>query len=394
MHKKGKKRIILNVSGEIFETYDETLHRFPATLLGNRRKLKMHYCTTSNMYFFDRNRSCFEAILYFYQSHGTLHCPLGIAINIFEFECQYFEIPQRLINAMKRKEGIIFELDQDESKSKDLPFQVRMWNILDNPSSSQCAWIYGMFSLIIVWLSIITASLETMPRFRTNSNAWSITELILNVWFLTEVILRIVFSQSKLEFFKGKMNLVDIAAVIPYFLLLLVKTNMFYLTGIFKTLKFMRVVRLFRLSKHSRRLKVVGEILKSSMGNFRLLMLCLVMVIFIGGTFIYVIEESLLASNGDFTSIPASIWWSVQTITSVGYGDLIPLSFVGRVFACCYMLFGAVTISLPVLTIVSQFTMLYPKNVECDSYMKQYQGEDSGKNLRGESSQPFMRRSR
>ena len=54
----------------------------------------------------------------------------------------------------------------------------------------------------------------------------------------------------------------------------------------------------------------------------------------------------------------------------LGYGDVIPCTVIGRGFACCFMLFGAVTISLPVLTIVSQFTELYPKNVEYDSYVE------------------------
>ena len=373
MSTKRRNRVVLNISGEIFETYAETLFRFPGTLLGNKRKLDLHYCSETNQYFFDRNRRCFEAILYFYQSHGTLNCPMGIAITIFEIECQYFKIPQKIINTMKTKEGIIFDLHENEVETKYLPLRLRVWNVLENPSTSHGAWIFGMISLVIVWISIFTATLETMPRFTSESETWSTIELVLNIWFLTEVVFRMVFSQNLLEFLKGSMNLVDIVAVIPYFVISLVQANMIGLIRIFKVLKFIRVVRLFRFSKHSRRLKVVGEILKSSLGNFRLLMLCLVMVIFFGGTIIYVIETSSIESNRGFTSIPASIWWSVQTITSVGYGDLIPETIVGRIFACCYMLFGAVTISLPVLTIVSQFATLYPKNVECDPSVKQYQ---------------------
>ena len=72
--------------------------------------------------------------------------------------------------------------------------------------------------------------------------------------------------------------------------------------------------------------------------------------------------------GGGFDSIPASLWWSVQTITSVGYGDLIPCSLTGRLSASCFMLLGVATISLPILTIVTQFAVLYPKNVESETY--------------------------
>ena len=68
--------------------------------------------------------------------------------------------------------------------------------------------------------------------------------------------------------------------------------------------------------------------------------------------------------HNDFDSIPACLWWCVQTFTTVGYGDVIPHTFGGRLFAACFMLLGAVTISLPILTIVSEFVRLYPKNVE------------------------------
>ena len=62
-------------------------------------------------------------------------------------------------------------------------------------------------------------------------------------------------------------------------------------------------------------------------------------------------------------SIPDGLWWCLQTLTTLGYGDIIPLSLPGRCFAGFFMLLGAITISLPILTIVSQFVRLYPKNI-------------------------------
>ena len=77
----------------------------------------------------------------------------------------------------------------------------------------------------------------------------------------------------------------------------------------------------------------------------------------------YALEQDTLGHN-DFDSIPACLWWCIQTLTTVGYGDVIPHTFAGRFLAACFMLLGAVTISLPILTIVSEFVRLYPKNVE------------------------------
>ena len=362
MSTNQRKRVLLNISGEIFETYEETLTRFPETLLGNKSNLRFYYCSETDQHFFDRNRLCFDAILYFYQSNGTLNCPPGIKIPVFEAECRYFELPDEIINRMKRKEGIIFDLDHNEIINGKPIFKTQIWNLLENPNTSRAAWMFGIFSISMIWVSIIIAFLETMPRFQFDAN-FVVIELVLNIWFLIEFILRFIFSKSKFEFVQGVMNWLDVFAVIPPFLVLLFQSHADGLFGMFKTLKIMRVMRLFRLSRHSRRLKVVGIILKSSLGNFKLLMLCLIMSIFLGGTIVYYSER--YCGHIGFTSIPQGLWWGVQTITSVGYGDLIPTTIFGKTFACCFMLFGALTISLPVVTIVSQFMALYPKNIDC-----------------------------
>ena len=87
-----------------------------------------------------------------------------------------------------------------------------------------------------------------------------------------------------------------------------------------------------------------------------------------------------------FISVPASLWWGIQTITLVGYGDLVPMTTLGRGFAICFMIFGVLTVALPVLTVLSQFTITYPKNVECEAFQhreetarKQETGREKGK---------------
>merc|ERR1711962_1221371 len=99
-------RVILNIGGKIFETYQSTLDKFPETLLGRLGPKSSHYNEWTNTYFFDRNRQAFEAILFFYQStnlpirDGLLSCPPGQSITLFEQECLYFELPKYAIKAM------------------------------------------------------------------------------------------------------------------------------------------------------------------------------------------------------------------------------------------------------------------------------------------------------
>ena len=382
--------IAINISGELYETYDETLKRFPNTLLGNSRKRSRHYCAQTGEYFFDRNRSCFDSILFFYQSNGTLNCPVGTSISLFEDECRYFQLPIKYIHSMKRKEGIFPELIKDDREKEsstetpkwaknanNVPFKHRMWSFLDDPTSSTLAWYFGILSLILVFASAIIEALETIRILADEVELFATVELLLNTWFLLEIILRLLSCEDVCHFLRGYMNIVDIVSVIPYFLVLFMHTaqgNDYHhtrgLIGFVKTLKFLRVCRLFRFSRHSKRLVVVVKILQSCFGSFQMLMLCLLIITILGGTIIFVFEERAEASTSvhqtevGFESIPDALWWSIITVTTIGYGDMIPGSVFGRVFASCFMLVGVATTALPILTIVTQFVKMYPQNID------------------------------
>ena len=277
---------------------------------------------------------------------------------------------------MKRREGIFPELIEPPPTidTDDPGLRRRMWNLLDDPNSSGAAWAFGLFSMSVVVGSVVTASLETMSTARTGdegSSMWSTIELVINIWFLVEFILRLLCSGDVRLFFRGFMNVVDVLAILPYFLIIVLRSKSFgNLLQFFKTLKFLRVCRLFRFSRHSKRLTVAGKIIQSCLGSFRLLLTCFGIVVVFGGAVLLNLEEAARGTHGagqgegDFESIPAGLWWAVQTLTTVGYGDLVPSSAGGKMFASAFMLLGVAATSLPILTIVSQFVRLYPKNIE------------------------------
>ena len=100
------------------------------------------------------------------------------------------------------------------------------------------------------------------------------------------------------------------------------------------------------------------------MGSFRLSFLCFGITILFGGAVMYYLEENPATGDHLFTSIPGSLWWCVQTLTTVGYGDLIPITVAGRLFAFTFMLIGATTTCLPLLAIIEGFVTLYPRNIK------------------------------
>ena len=362
----NKRKIVINVSGHIFETLECTLSRYPDTLLGNEFKRSRYFCQKSNQIFFNRNRLSFEAILFFYQSSGRLSCPPDLTIDTFEKECRFFEISDKSIAGMREKAGYL-KPKKIEKLDTNLPLSKKVWNFIEYHDTSTAAIVFASSSFLMILLSIVITCLDSVPSILKGSEnwrrlIWGMVELIVNVWFLIELILRFVCCPNRKKFLKKWLNIIDVLTVSPYFFTLAFQDYGLASFGFLRTLRLTRVMKLFHLTKHSKRLKVATTIIKSSLGDLRSLLFCLLLVNIFGGSIIYIFENSVVESQ--FQSIPHSLWWAIQTIVTLGYGDIVPVTIPGKVFAASFMAFGALTISLPVLSIVTKFSAVYTRNLK------------------------------
>ena len=357
-----ENRITFNVCGELYETRYETLARYPDTLLGCYEKRHQYYNMTCGQYFFNRSRLFFDAILYFYQSHGMLRCPPQVPLCVFEEECRFFQLPEDAINSLRPDTKLLIEdaehhhHDQGTSNAR-----TRLWVCLNTS--------IALFSHILIFLSVGFMCVESLPMFVSYHlhNPLSIWELLLNMWFLTEFVCNITCAPNRLKFFKTIMTWVDIAALFPYFLLLAISKGDIHVAcgsafGFFRILRLFRVFRMFHLSRYSNRLRVVGQALRSSLDTFATLFFCMIIINVLGGSFIYFLESREVDSH--FQDIPTGIYWATITWTLVGYGDCFPQTVVGRVFATCFMVFGAMTVSIPILTIVAKHVTLHKQHIK------------------------------
>ena len=266
-----RERVTMNVAGLLFETFEDTLQCYPETLLGNNEKRSVYYCSNTKQYFFDRSRTCFQYILQFYQTKGTLKCPPTEEPETFEAECRYFELPCEAIRKMLFDEGIIIEVeDQQLSGSKKFSFRSKVWSLLDQPATSRYAWCFAIFSMLMICVSISNTCFETLldvyhdvcfDVIMCRENV-SLLEFVLNIWFLTEFILRLQFSENKITFFCLPMTWVDMLAVLPYFVFIHFVSHTNSYNGIFDTLKVIKVIRLFHFTKLSCPLKIMGNTLQ------------------------------------------------------------------------------------------------------------------------------------
>ena len=181
------------------------------------------------------------------------------------------------------------------------------------------------------------------------------------VLFMVELLVRIIVCPSKLRFIKSFFNIVDIASVVPIFIVfilnstkeeLLLQEQSIILIGYLSLSSVLRVFRLFKIARHYRSFRLLILAVKSSIKELILLMLLITMGMLIFSTLIYFAEFQV---EDNFTSIPIGLWWSIITMTTVGYGDIQPTSGWGFLVGSFCAVSGMLITGLPIPIIASNF---------------------------------------
>jgi len=164
------------------------------------------------------------------------------------------------------------------------------------------------------------------------------------------------------------MNIIDLVAIIPYYVTLgavLVDedhaasgSSHAMSLAILRVVRLVRVFRIFKLSRHSKGLQILGQTIRASMRELGLLIFFLMICVVLFSSAVYFAEADL-ADESHFRSIPDAFWWAVVTMTTVGYGDMRPISAWGKLVGSMCAIAGVLTIALPVPVIVSNFNYFY-----------------------------------
>lgn len=222
-----------------------------------------------------------------------------------------------------------------------------------------------------------------------------VVETLCIIWFSFELLVRFFACPSKATFSKNIMNIIDIVAIIPYFITL--GTELAERQGngqqamslaILRVIRLVRVFRIFKLSRHSKGLQILGQTLKASMRELGLLIFFLFIGVILFSSAVYFAEADDPSSG--FSSIPDAFWWAVVTMTTVGYGDMHPITIGGKIVGSLCAIAGVLTIALPVPVIVSNFNYFYHRETEGEE-QAQYMHVGSCQHL---SSSEEMRKAR
>lgn len=194
-----------------------------------------------------------------------------------------------------------------------------------------------------------------------------IIEAICIGWFTAECIVRFIISKNKCEFVKRPLNIIDLLAITPYYISVLMtvftgENSQLQRAGV--TLRVLRMMRIFwviKLARHFIGLQTLGLTLKRCYREMVMLLvfICVAMAIFSALSQLLEHGLDLEASNKDFASIPAACWWVIISMTTVGYGDMYPITMPGRILGGVCVVSGIVLLALPITFIYHSFVQCY-----------------------------------
>lgn len=239
-------------------------------------------------------------------------------------------------------------------------------------SETKAGKTFDIILLIIICLSVLVVVLESVPDIRDNHHMLLYTiEWVFTIIFSIEYILRVIISPKKFKYIFSFYGLIDFVAILPTFIAIIV-TGAHSLI-IIRAFRLLRVFRILKISRYTSAGQSLTKALQASRAKISVFLFAVFTVVLFMGTLMYLIEGE---ENG-FTSIPKGIYWAIVTITTVGYGDLTPITTIGQFISSVLMILGYAIIAVPTGIISVEMSRLSKNTQVCQSCFNDDHDDDA-----------------
>jgi len=258
---------------------------------------------------------------------------------------------------------------------KDKPSLYRIVFESDTPAGKT----FDIFVMVAIVLSLIVAFVETKPevegQFKT---VLTIMEYVLTFFFTIEYILRIYCSPNRKKYALSFFGIIDLLATLPLYLSFipyLSSARYFFILRTFRLIRIFRVLKLFTFINEG---YLLMESIRLSINKILVYFLFVIILVTILGTLMFIVEGG--QPNSQFTDIGTSIYWAIVTLTTVGYGDITPVTIIGRFLSGVVMILGYTIIAVPtgiVSATMIDTTKRHVKNGRCPRCNEKIDSKDN-----------------
>ncbi|XP_033725627.1 potassium voltage-gated channel protein Shaw-like [Pecten maximus] len=373
-------QVHFNVGGTRFSTTWATLQRIPNSKLGRLQEGGKEIQQEHGEFFFDRNPAVFGCVLDFYRN-GVLHLPETVCGRQIREELGFWDISAGLVSSccwrvMYKDSGVDKTMAFLDTEMPLFPNGMQLiqkaekmsstiWNLLEYPSSSLVAKGYMLFYFVCVLLSVIPDMVDIGILHILN---------LANLVFLLDILIRFIMSPNKVQFIFSVINILDIIALMACIVTLIVSLVdivfgirlpliLLQIFGIFQMFKYIRFIRVFKASRTFALLLLA--VFKSKRALLLYVSVMMVNCVFYGIIFRWFETKGEDRQNVD---VAISIYWALISMTTVGYGDIYPVTTGGKVIGVLCAISGVILFTLPISVIYQNYKTLYSRNRDRENH--------------------------
>lgn len=227
-------------------------------------------------------------------------------------------------------------------------------NIIDS-TDHRTGRIVSILIQLLILISVVTFSMETIPDLEPQTRLiLRYIEIFTVIIFTIEYLLRVYIAQNKLKFIFSFYGIIDFLAILPFYLAVGVDLRSL------RALRFLRLFRILKLVRYNKAMNQFSRAIKSAKEQIFLFIFITLILVYFSAVGIYYFENQ--AQPEHFSSIFDSLWWAIITLTTVGYGDVYPITVGGKVFTFFILMIGLGIVAIPTGIISSALTNSVDKN--------------------------------
>lgn len=232
---------------------------------------------------------------------------------------------------------------------------------------------FDVVLLVLIVFSIVILMLESVESINNkHRETFEVLEWVLTIVFTIEYVLRLYAVKKPMKYATSFYGVIDLLATLPSYLEIFFAGSHFFL--IIRVMRLLRVFRIFKLVRFMDESNTLAYSLRKSWPKISYFLFFILLTVCVIGTVMYLIEGGEPESG--FRNIPVSIYWCIVTLTTVGYGDISPITPLGQFLASVIMILGYSIIAVPTGIVTAEISR-HGKNTDMNTQVCQYCSEET-----------------